>query len=271
MGGGADRPMQNPSSRRRSPVIHAQLLKLRDSFYPELAGQPPSSEWIGPMAFTPDGLPCIGFLEPGLIVAAGYNGYGGSYTTAAGRAAAEMAVSGAVPEWVPEDIFSPRRLLRDDPLFLSDRAGLWRIAASLCKQLHTVNQQISEALTLRGGPLPQPRPTIEVSVPPGHSRPADGTEADVLHAFPSFARFSRDELRRLLRLMRRWDVRPPNVVFTEGSAGGTCFVIVDGAVDVSINARGRQQLLATLPAGKHLRTGQRHRWRAALGDLHGPL
>ena len=30
------------------------------------------------MAFTPDGLPCIGFLRPGLVIAAGYNGYGGA-------------------------------------------------------------------------------------------------------------------------------------------------------------------------------------------------
>jgi glycine/D-amino acid oxidase-like deaminating enzyme len=67
MGGANDRPMKNPSSRRRSPAVHAHLLKLRDSFYPELAGQPPSAEWIGPMAFTPDGLPCIGFLRRGVM------------------------------------------------------------------------------------------------------------------------------------------------------------------------------------------------------------
>ncbi len=88
-GGGEDRPMENPSSRRRSPEIHRQLLKLRDSFYPELVGQPPSAEWVGAMAFTPDGLPCIGFFGPEVVVAAGYNGYGGSFATAAGNAAAE--------------------------------------------------------------------------------------------------------------------------------------------------------------------------------------
>jgi glycine/D-amino acid oxidase-like deaminating enzyme len=80
MGGGNDRPMKNPSSRRRSPVVHSLLMQIRDSFYPELVGQPPSGEWIGPMAFTPDGLPCIGFLRAGLVVAAGYNGYGLRYS-----------------------------------------------------------------------------------------------------------------------------------------------------------------------------------------------
>jgi hypothetical protein len=44
MGGGDDRPMKNPRSRRRSPKVHKRLLGIRDSFYPELAGQPPSAE-----------------------------------------------------------------------------------------------------------------------------------------------------------------------------------------------------------------------------------
>src|SRR5262249_13877560 len=122
-GGGDDRPMHNPASRRRSPEVHARLLALRDKFYPELAGQPPSAEWVGPMAFTPDGLPCIGFLRPGLVIAAGYNGYGGSYATAAGQAAAEMAITDAVPDALPEEIFSPLRLLSDEPLFLTERKG----------------------------------------------------------------------------------------------------------------------------------------------------
>jgi hypothetical protein len=250
MGGGADRPMANPSSRRRSAAVHARLVQLRDSFYPELAGQPPSSEWIGPMAFTPDGLPCIGFLRPGLIVAAGYNGYGGSYTTAAGVAAAEMAVSGRVPDWAPEDIFSPRRLLADEPLFLSDRAGLWRVASSLCRQLQAVNRQISDALSLRGNPAPaQHAPAGMIAGPAGRSRSARGIAPEALSGFPAFAKFSPAEIDRLLRLMRRWDLPEGAVVFTEESAGGSSFVVIEGAVDVSIGARRRRQLLATLPPG----------------------
>src|SRR5215471_21479707 len=108
--------MRNPSSRRRSPQVHARLLGLRDQFYPELQGQPPSAEWVGPMGFTPDQLPAIGFLRPGVIVAAGFNGYGGTYTTAAGQAAAIMSMTDQAPVWAPEDVFSPRRLLHDEPL-----------------------------------------------------------------------------------------------------------------------------------------------------------
>ncbi|HZO18560.1 MAG TPA: FAD-binding oxidoreductase, partial [Gemmatimonadaceae bacterium] len=138
MGGGADRPVRSPSSRRRSPRVHAKLLALRSRFFPELEGRPPSAEWIGAMAFTPDQLPAIGFLRPGVIVAAGYNGYGGSFTTAAGLAAARMALTSSTPEWVPEDVFSPRRLLKSEPLFMTAKDSLWRIATSLCRQLKVV-------------------------------------------------------------------------------------------------------------------------------------
>ena len=252
MGGGDDRPMANPSSRRRSPAVHARLMALRDSFYPELAGQPPSAEWVGPMAFTPDGLPCVGFLRPGLVVAAGYNGYGGSYTTAAGHAAAEMAMTDVVPEWLPEEIFSPRRLLSDEPLFLSERTGLWRVAASLCGQIQNVNRRLSEALTLQqpaSSAAAAPAASKQISGPRGKSRPGDSIDVEALKAFASLAKFSRRELRELLPLMRRWDLAKGTVVFTEGSQGGTCFLIVAGAVDVSVNGRGQRQLLATLNAG----------------------
>jgi glycine/D-amino acid oxidase-like deaminating enzyme/CRP-like cAMP-binding protein len=250
MGGGDDRPMNNASSRRRSPTVHARLLSLRDGFYPELVGQPPSAEWVGPMAFTPDGLPCIGFLRPGLVIAAGYNGYGGSYTTAAGHAAAEMAITSVVPDWLPEEIFSPRRLLSNDPLFLTERTGLWRVASSLCQQIESVNRELSEALTLHHAtPIAATNPAARILGPAGESLASDSIEPESLTAFDSFSKFSREELRALLGLMRRWDLTKDTVIFTEGSPGGTCFVIVEGAVDVSINAHGQEQLLATLTAG----------------------
>ena len=115
-GGGNDRPMKNPASRRRSLAVHHLLLRLRDRYYPELCGQPPTSEWVGPMAFAPDGLPAVRFVRPGVILSAGFNGYGGSYTTAAGQASAEMALTDESPNWTSQDVFSPRRFLSKHPL-----------------------------------------------------------------------------------------------------------------------------------------------------------
>ena len=39
------------------------------------------------------------------------------------------------------------------------------------------------------------------------------------------------------------------MVVSEGGSGGSCFIIVSGSVDVTVRVRGRQQLLARLPAG----------------------
>jgi hypothetical protein len=250
IGGGADRPMSNPSSRRRSSAVHAKLISLRDQFYPELVGQPPSTEWVGPMAFTPDGLPSIGFLRPGLVIAAGYNGYGGSYATAAGSAAADMAMTDVVPDSLPEEIFSPRRFLTKAPLFVTERQGLWRIAVSLCHQIQTVNQKIAEALTLQGAAsVLQKRRPGKTRSPTGRSQPARGLSPRALQGLAAFKNFSVSEIRHLLKFMRRWDIAENTIVFTEGSPGGTCFIVVAGEIDVNIDARNQQQLLATLSPG----------------------
>jgi len=256
MGGGADRPMASPSSRRRSPKVHAQLLALRDRFYPELRGCPPSAEWVGPMAFTPDQLPAIGFLRPGVVVAAGYNGYGGSYTTAAGMAAAQMAITGRTPEWVPEDVFSPRRLLSDQPIFMNERDSLWRIAASLCRQLTHVNRQISEALTLSADEVATAVPRKS---PPRVSRMMRASDAimpaverippELLAPFPAFRLFTLEELGIFVDSVVRWDVPRGTLLFMEGDPGNTCFVLVRGGIDVSVKVRGRPQLLAQLAPG----------------------
>jgi glycine/D-amino acid oxidase-like deaminating enzyme len=81
------------------------------------------------MAFTPDGLPAVGFLRPGVILAAGFNGYGGGYTTAAGqrrhgaqRRSTRLDAAGCL---------LPRRFLSKQPLFLSAKDNLWRIAKAL--------------------------------------------------------------------------------------------------------------------------------------------
>ena len=250
MGGGDDRPMRNPSSRRRSPQVHRQLLALRDRYFPELLGAAPSAEWVGPLAFTPDQLPAIGFLRPGVIVAAGFNGYGGSYTTAAGLAAVEMALTTRVPDWVPEDVFSPRRLTTTEPIFMTERDSLWRIAASLCRQLKAVNQRISEALTLRAEPLdPVQVRRSRMMMAIAESQDTASVAPEALTTFPVFKAFTPAEMGTVLAAMRQWELKKGTLLFAEGSPGGSCFVVVSGVVEVSIEVNERHQLLARLPAG----------------------
>jgi len=202
------------------------------------------------MAFTPDGLPAIGFVRPGIILAAGYNGYGGSYTTAAGQASAEMALTGEPPNWTPQDVFSPRRFLSKHPLLLSSKDNLWRIAQALCKRLIAVNEQISFECTYGATSVPGEASEISsMRLERMTSHPGSTIKPDALRDFSLFADFSDRELRHLLRLMRRWDLPQGTVVVSEGGPGGSCFIIVRGSIDVTVRVRGRQQLLARLPAG----------------------
>jgi len=181
-GGGDDRPMQNPRSRRRSSVVHRLLLELRDRFYPELRGQPPSTEWVGPMGFTPDQLPAIGVLRPGVIVAAGFNGYGGSYTTAAGEAAASLAADGTAPRGSMRAC-SRRRASRaaptGAPLPLRVERGIRRRL-----EVHQDAQRVLERLDLQGAQPPANElvQLLQYRRCDGLETPAAGREEDLRRA-----------------------------------------------------------------------------------------
>ena len=249
LGGGADRPMRNPSSRRRSIHIHARLMHLRDRFFPELQGREASAEWIGPMGFTPDQLPALGFLQPGVVVVAGFNGYGGSYTTAAGLAAAEMVTSARPPEWVPEDVFSPRRLLSRTPMFMTQKDSLWRIAAALSRQLRQVNRQVVETTLVLASAAPQTNGRRAPKAGPLLRGPAGRIEPSVLKRLPSFRDFKMRELAALSDVLRLYQASEGTTVFLEGTTGRSCYVVVSGAVAITTELGARTVELGTLHAG----------------------
>ncbi|HET6702292.1 MAG TPA: FAD-dependent oxidoreductase [Gemmatimonadaceae bacterium] len=254
MGGGADRRMRSPSSRRRSPRVHAQLLALRSRFYPELEGRPPSAEWIGAMAFTPDQLPAIGFLRPGIVIAAGYNGYGGSFTTAAGLAAARMVLTSSTPDWVPEDVFSPRRLMNSEPLFMTAQDSLWRIATSLCRQLKVVDRQITETLALhspaRARSRAAPRNVTQMMrAAPRDTSPGSSIASALLTDLDIFSDFSIEDVSQMLAAATRCDLPKGRMLFREGDPGDSCFILIRGHVDVTVKVRQQRHLLAQLSPG----------------------
>jgi glycine/D-amino acid oxidase-like deaminating enzyme len=117
VGGGLDRPAPPPEDLQRSMAVLGLVKAGTDRRFPDTRGQPPSRVWTGPMAFTPDRLPALGFFHPGkadsrsLVVAAGFNGYGGSYCVEAGYTAVQMLQTGQALAEVPEDVFSPHRLV----------------------------------------------------------------------------------------------------------------------------------------------------------------
>ena len=249
LGGGKDRPMRDPSSRRRSPKTHARLLELRDRYYPELSKRPFSTEWVGPIALTPDQLPAIGFLKPGIIVAAGFNGYGGSYCVAAGQAAADMAISGTVPDWMPDDVFSPQRLLNDTPLFFAETSNLWCYAASLCVQLRALNRQLVEAREFSSR---TPRPRLAALARNNAGGGAGGNTQSsvplpVLQNLKPFRAFSPEECAEILGIARACTARKGDTLTAENSPGdSSCYVIVQGAVHLGLCGQGGEKLMAQL-------------------------
>jgi hypothetical protein len=159
-----------------------------------------------------------------------------------------MVVSGSAPNWVPEDIFSPRRLLQSDPLFLSERDGLWRVADSLCQQLQIVNRRISDELMLQGNDAGPTALAHDVSGPEGQFSPEPATAAS-LAGLACFRSFQHRELARLAKLMRRWELPGETILFSEGSHGGSCYIISEGEIDVTIQSgRGQQRSPLTCSA-----------------------
>lgn len=107
-------PLKNPEERFRHQF--SAIKKFTDERYPETKGQPASRFWSGPMGFTADRVPMIGFYHPkgaktqnNIVVAAAFQGYGGSFCMQAGYVAAEMAQSGTTHPDTPEHMFSPHR------------------------------------------------------------------------------------------------------------------------------------------------------------------
>ncbi len=123
VGGGEDRPATDARTRERSKEVFDEVRAQVDNRFPETVGQPPSRVWDGPMGFVRDRLPIIDFLfragrtNKSVVVAAGFNGYGGSFCVEAGYTAAQMALKGERLRGVPEDMFSLQRFSEKDPLY----------------------------------------------------------------------------------------------------------------------------------------------------------
>ena len=127
VGGGYDTPID--ADEIHTPpyidlVFHEVLQDTVDTI-PATMGQPPYRSWSGVMGFTVDRAPILSFFhetwdgapDTSVVLAVAFNGYGGSQCANAGRIAAMMAIEGKTPEEIPDDIFSMRRFLTDEPLF----------------------------------------------------------------------------------------------------------------------------------------------------------
>lgn len=91
---------------RLNPSLQARLTQLAE----RLAGGPVpiTDRWAGIMAFTPDHLPVVGPIVPGLYVAGGYSGHGVALTAAVGDLVARHLATGAsLPAMLLPNRFPP--------------------------------------------------------------------------------------------------------------------------------------------------------------------
>lgn len=129
VGGGYDTPIPRDEI-HAPPFIDLVYHALREDtarMLPGTRSRPPLRAWSGVMGFTSDRAPVLSFLHDAwdappdrrIVLAVAFNGYGGSQCAIAGKSAASMAVHGAPPAGIdlPDDVFSMRRFLTDEPLF----------------------------------------------------------------------------------------------------------------------------------------------------------
>jgi glycine/D-amino acid oxidase-like deaminating enzyme len=104
----------DPRNIKVSEEIYAEMKYVTDTKFPDTINQPPSRIWTGPLAFTSDNLPIIGFVKgnKNIIVAAGFQGFGGSFCIETGHVVSEMITTENVPDCVPENIFGYDRFIK---------------------------------------------------------------------------------------------------------------------------------------------------------------
>jgi|GEM_PF-821187 len=131
VGGGEDTPFA-PSRVWDPPYlddIFYEVSEVTGINMPATKGQPPARGNNGVMAFTIDRMPVVSFhyerlpdgtlrIDTNYVVLSPCNGYGGSQAVEAGDVGGEMLRTGTLSSDLPDDVFSMKRFMVDQPLFL---------------------------------------------------------------------------------------------------------------------------------------------------------
>ena len=113
-----DYAVEDPSRLPLSTEYMSEMVAQTSERFPGTAGQPPTRMWTGPMAFTDDRTPLIGFMprvenpkeeDRNIVMAVAFQGYGGSFCAQAGYAAAHAVLMGEIDSIAPQKVFSPLR------------------------------------------------------------------------------------------------------------------------------------------------------------------
>jgi cAMP-dependent protein kinase regulator len=137
-------------------------------------------------------------------------------------------------------------LLRRDAPFAA--AALHRaVLADVTRRLRDVNTKIDRVLDGgRKGAVGRP----SLPHPPLSAR-AQGPQVSAaqLRALPALREYGDADLELLSRATALRRFAPKEILFEEGSIGDSCFLLLDGDVDVVRNHHGKLRILSTLKAG----------------------
>jgi CRP-like cAMP-binding protein len=122
---------------------------------------------------------------------------------------------------------------------------LHRLALGLCSAIRHLDAEIgSRPAKLAAPPIPQG---------PGLSGRVHGLSQDCvgfLRRMPFFEAFTDPEINALCQSMRQWEVAKDQLLFSEGDAAASCFVLARGLVEVTVERGGRLLTLADLGPGR---------------------
>jgi CRP/FNR family transcriptional regulator, cyclic AMP receptor protein len=176
-------------------------------------------------------------------------------TLGPGDVVGEMAASDAAPRTatviarVPTLVIelTPHAIaqLRKDAPFAA--AALHRtVLTDLTQRLRDVNARIEKQLD--GASANKPRLSM-ANPPPSRARGGSTVTAQQLRAQPALAGYADPDIELLARATSLRAFGPKEVLIEEGSVGDSCFLILQGEVDVVRKQYEKVRILATLRAG----------------------
>ncbi|MBI2389224.1 MAG: cyclic nucleotide-binding domain-containing protein [Deltaproteobacteria bacterium] len=135
--------------------------------------------------------------------------------------------------------------LRKDAPFAA--AALHRgVVADLARRLREVNARIERQLD--GASARSPRLSM-ANPPPSRARGGSSLTAQQLRAQPALRDYADADLELLSRATALRAFGPKEVLFEEGTVGDSCFLLLQGEVDVVRKAHDKVRILASLRAG----------------------
>lgn len=123
---------------------------------------------------------------------------------------------------------------------------LKNILKNICRDLRKENASAIE--TIESAPGSQRATNL---FEPNLNKPS--REAyEFVRSLPLFQKFTDEELNQLLDNMKEWKIQRNNILFSEGEPGRSCFLLVKGSIEVSVNHGGKNFRLAICGPGSLL-------------------